>query len=288
MANNNYLYNQLVEINKKYESTSFVDIDIVDLFNIRLIEISNAKKLITNKYYSLALIYHPDKYLNQNNNIQISNITIDIDEILTGQFLSFITDIYKILINMLKEDKDNLIRIINGGDIIELNFGGDHSNLKQHFNNKQIQVNTNEINDLKNVIIDSKIDINELETMINNAESTRKEIQIENIFVNDDIMGVEFKNKFNNKFVDSIKTDNDVQKEIVPFNVLNTSQKLISNRQTTSISDITEAFEIINVNRKIHNQLLSYEDLLIKRENETNSFKVAKNFKRIESDFIID
>ena len=46
MSNNNYLYNQLVEINKQYESTSFVDIDIIDLFNIRSIDISNAKKLV--------------------------------------------------------------------------------------------------------------------------------------------------------------------------------------------------------------------------------------------------
>ena len=281
MANNNYLYDQLIEINKKYESTSFVDIDIIDLFNIRTIDINNAKKLITNKYYSLALIYHPDKFLNiVNEDIQIGNIIINIVEIQTGQFLSFITDIYKILINMLKEDKDNLHRIINGGDIIELNFGGDHSNLKQHFNNKQIQINTNEVNDLKNVIIDTKIDINELEQMINTAETTRKELKIENVFINDDINTVEFKNKFNGKFLDSIKTDNNIQKEIVPFNELNTNQKLISNRQTTSISDITEAFDIIDIDRNIQNQLLSYDELITKRETETNSFKVAKNFKK--------
>ena len=293
MANNNYLYNQLVEINKKYESTSFVDIDIIDLFNIKSIEILNAKKIITNKYYSLALVYHPDKYSNTNNDMtQIANINVNIDEIQSGLFLSFITDIYKILINMLKEDKDNLVRIINGGDIIDLNFGGDHSSLKQHFNNKQIQISTHQIDDLQAVIIDTKIDIDELNTLIDNAKFARKELQIENIFRDEDLTNVEFKNKFNNKFINSINIDKDIQTEIVPFNVLNTNQKLISNRQSTStstsVSDITEAFQIINIDRNLQNQLLSYDELISQRETETNSFKVAKNFKKIDSDFIID
>lgn len=190
---------------------------------------------------------------------------------------------------MLKEDKDNLIRIINGGELIDLNFGGDHSSLKQHFNNKQIIINTEEINNLKDVIIDTKIDTTELDNMIINEGTKRNQLQIENIFIDDDIKAVGFKSKFNDKFISTISIDGEtnIQKEIVPFNEINTNQKLITSRLTTSISDISEAFQTIKINRNIQYQSMSYDELITKRELESNSFKVAKNLKK-ESNFSVD
>jgi len=292
MSNTNYLYKQLTELNKKYESTSFVDIDIIDLFDIKAIDINSAKKIITNKYYSLALKYHPDKYHNISDDIiDIINISILIDEIKSGQFLSFINDIYKILISMIVEDRDNLVRIINGGELLELNFGGDHSNLKQHFNNKQIQIikDDQHIDDLKKVIIDTKIDLTELDNMVIDQETKRKQLQIENIFVNDDTKAVGFKTIFNDKFVNTVDTSEDIniKHDIVPYNEINTNQKLISIRQSTSISEITEAFEPIKINRNVKSQIISFDELVSRRETETISFKVAKNFKK-ESDLIVD
>ena len=287
MSKIDYLYTQLIEINNKYESTSFVDIDFIQLFHIRSIDISNIKKIITNKYYSLALKYHPDKYINNNDlTIDIYNVSIIIDEIKSGQFLSFITDIYKILIKMIDEDKDNLIKIINGEDILTLNFGGDHSNLKQHFNNQlSIKIDKNQINNLKDVIIEKKIDEKELQELINQENNKREQLKIDNLFINEDIKSNNFKTIFNDKFEDTINNTNTITStntEILPFNQLETNInfKIVSNKLTTSISDIKEAFEPIQINRKVKNEKISYEELLIRREQDSNNFKVAKNFKK--------
>ena len=287
MSKIDYLYTQLIEINNRYESTSFVDIDFIKLFHIRSIDITNIKKMITNKYYSLALKYHPDKYINNHDlTIDIYNVSIIIDEIKSGQFLSFITDIYKILIKMIDEDKDNLIRIINGEDILTLNFGGDHSNLKQHFNNQlSIKIDQNQINNLKDVIIEKKIDDKELQELINQENNKREQLKIYNLFINEDIKSNNFKTIFNDKFEDTINNINTITStntEILPFNQLETNInfKIVSNKLTTSISDIKEAFEPIQINRKVKNEKISYEELLIRREQDSNNFKVAKNFKK--------
>jgi hypothetical protein len=287
MSKIDYLYTQLIEINNRYESTSFVDIDFIKLFHIRSIDITNIKKMITNKYYSLALKYHPDKYINNHDlTIDIYNVSIIIDEIKSGQFLSFITDIYKILIKMIDEDKDNLIRIINGEDILTLNFGGDHSNLKQHFNNQlSIKIDQNQINNLKDVIIEKKIDDKELQELINQENNKREQLKIDNLFINEDIKSNNFKTIFNDKFEDTINNINTITStntEILPFNQLETNInfKIVSNKLTTSISDIKEAFEPIQINRKVKNEKISYEELLIRREQDSNNFKVAKNFKK--------
>ena len=206
MSNTDYLYNELLEINKKYESTTFVDIDFIELFCLKSINISNLKKIITNKYYNLALKYHPDKYkLSTELIISINNISIDINEIRSGQFLSFITDIYKMLINMITIDNDNLIRIIDGdgSDIQQgLNYGGDHSKLKQHFNNKSYDNSPFE-SDIKfnnEVIIDTKIDKKELQSLINVEQEKRLNLSIDKIFSEEDIKLDEFNNIFNDKF----------------------------------------------------------------------------------------
>jgi hypothetical protein len=293
MSNTDYLYKQLIKINNKYESTSFVDIDFIDLFSIRTIDKSNIKKMITNKYYSLALKYHPDKYINSDElSIDINNITIIIEEIRSGQFLSFITDIYKILIKMISEDKDNLIRIIEGDNISTINYGGDHASLKQHFNNKlSIKIDQNQINNLKEIIIDNKIDDKELQKLIDEENIKREKLKIDNIFIEEDIKSEGFKDIFNNRFETTItNTNTNTNTEILPYNELNTNLKLVSNRLSTSISDITEAFEPIQINRQMKSEIISYEELLSRREQDSNNFKVAKNLKKesIELDFVID
>ena len=289
MSNTDYLYKELTEINNKYESTTFVDIDFINLFEIKSININNIKKTITNKYYSLALKYHPDKFINSNEStIEINNISIIVDEIKSGQFLSFITDIYKILINMIIEDKDTLINMIEGNNILEINYGGDHTSLKQHFNNKSIinpNLNPNSTNNLKEVIIEKKINDKELEELINVENIKRDQLKIDNIFLEEDIKSDEFKTVFNNKFETTITNSNtNTNTEILPYNELNTSLKLISNKLSTSISDIKEAFEPIQINRKIKSELITYEELLNKREEENNNFRVAKNFKKVSID----
>ena len=283
MSKIDYLYNQLIEINNKYESTSFVDIDFIKLFNIRSIDTNNIKKIITNKYYSLALKYHPDKYINTNDGtIDMDDITIIIDDIKSGQFLSFITDIYKTLINMITIDKENLIKIINGEDLLTINYGGDHANLKQHFNNKpSIIIDQKQINTLKDVITEKKINDNELQKLIDEENIKIKNLKIDNIFIEEDIKSVEFKNIFNDKFETTLtNTNTNTTTEIMPYNSTDTNMKLISNRLTTSITDIQEAFEPININRKIKNEIISFEELLLRREHDSNNFKVAKNFKK--------
>lgn len=282
MSNIDNLYKQLIEINKKYESTTFIDIDFIELFGIRLINIDEAKKKITNKYYSLALKYHPDKYINTidiEQLIDINNILVNIDDIKSGQFLSFITDIYKILINIITEDKDNLKLIIEGCDLLSMNYGGDHSSLKKHFNSKAYNIPTNDTEKIQNEIISEiKIDDKELQKLIDIQIEKRKELNIEQIFTEDDIKSEGFKNKFNNKFETTIVNSN-VQTEILPYNELNQNIGLICK----SISDLKEAFEPIQINRKQQSEIISYEEIINRRQIEYDKFKVAKNFKK-ESD----
>jgi hypothetical protein len=118
LSNNNYLCRQLLDINKKYESSTFIDIDFIDLFNLynqSYDDLNILKKKITAKYYNLALKYHPDKYININEEIiNIKNCYITIDELKSGSFISFINDIYEMLINMIIQDTESLINLING------------------------------------------------------------------------------------------------------------------------------------------------------------------------------
>jgi hypothetical protein len=87
--NQSYLCQQLIEINKKYESCTFVDIDFIDLFGLNKNNLDNSnidfniiKKKIVTKYYNLALKYHPDKYANNTETIiNLKNCFINIDEI---------------------------------------------------------------------------------------------------------------------------------------------------------------------------------------------------------------
>jgi hypothetical protein len=278
MSNTDYLYKQLIEINKKYESTTFIDIDFIELFSIRSINIDEAKKKITNKYYNLALKYHPDKYTNVTDIdqlIDINNILVNIDDIKSGQFLSFITDIYKILITMITEDKENLKRIIEGCDILSMNYGGDHTSLKQHFNSRSYDIPNAYTEVLNNeVISEIKIDDKELQKLIDIQVEKRKELNIEQIFTENDIKSEGFKNTFNDKFETTIVNSN-VQTEILPYNELNKNIGL-----KTSISDIKEAFEPIQINRRQQSKIISFEEIISRRQTEYDTFKVAKNFKK--------
>jgi len=118
--NQSYLCQQLIEINKKYESCTFVDIDFINLYRLSNSDKSNIdlnliKKKIVTKYYNLALKYHPDKYINNEESIiNVKNCFINIDEIKSGEFIAFINDIHELLINLIVEEPESLINIING------------------------------------------------------------------------------------------------------------------------------------------------------------------------------
>ena len=81
ISGNDYLISKLTEINKKYETNSFIDIDFVELFNLQIlretIDIEIIKKKLTSKYHNLILKYHPDKFINNGDNIiEVNNIYI--------------------------------------------------------------------------------------------------------------------------------------------------------------------------------------------------------------------
>ena len=183
---------------------------------------------------------------------------------------------------MIVEDKDNLIKMIEGNDILTLNHGGDHTSLKQHFKNKQtILIDNTQINNLEDVIVDKKIDDKDLQELIYLENKKREMLKIENIFSADDIKLEGFKHIFNDKFETTIINSNtNTNTEILPYNELNTNLKLVSNKLLSSISDINEAFEPIQINRKIKPEIISYDEILSKRDIENNNFKVAKNFKK--------
>jgi hypothetical protein len=111
LTNTSFLCQQLIKINKKYESNSFVDIDFIKLFGLcpkpqrtqrTLEDINLIKKKMTAKYYNLALKYHPDKFVSSTESIlNIINCFVSIDEIKSGEFLSFINDIYEMFNQMI-------------------------------------------------------------------------------------------------------------------------------------------------------------------------------------------
>jgi hypothetical protein len=258
------LYSGLLEINKKYETTTFIDIDIIELFNLK----SHTKKTITTKYYNLALKYHPDKYNNNNNEqlIQINKTIINSEEIKTGLFLSFITDIYKLLIDNI----DDLFQLIDG-NFNSINNNGDHSKLKQS-SKKNIEIH-NEKNEFKNEkISEIKLNNGEIENLINNEKEKRHKLKIEKIFSDTEEKCDGFKNIFNDKFI-SLTPDTETTNEIIAYNELNTNNKLISTRLTTSISDINEAFQPIKINRKQIREKITYEEIINKRDIEAKNFK---------------
>ena len=256
------LYNGLIEINKKYETTTFIDIDIIELFNLK----SYTKKTITSKYYNLALKYHPDKYNNDNTEtlLQINETIIEINDIKKGLFLSFITDIYKLLIDNIND----LFQLIDG-NFNSINNNGDHSKLKQS-SKKNIEIeNNNKFQNEK--ISEIKLNNNEIQKLIENEKEKRYKLKIEKIFTDTEEKSDKFKNIFNDKFEISIP-ETETCHEIMAYNELNNDNRLISTKTTNSISDIDEAFQPMKINRKLIREQITYEEIVNKRCIDAKNF----------------
>lgn len=279
----NLLCKYLIEINKKYESTSFVDIDFLNLFGIRE-NSENLKKKITTKYYNLALKYHPDKHTNNNESIiNVANCFINIEEIKSGSFLSFINDIYEMLLNILKEDPETLLNLINGETDELLNkfdFNSDFNNLKRRFdknvNKEYYRPNVEQINEFNNEmkkqsITEIKLDSSQMESLINLEQEKRNNLKIEKVFTEEEQQNTNFKEIFNNKFEDDKEVDETIT-TIQAFNYDDSSLTLIG--LNSNISDINEAFGPIRVNNKIKKEILSYDRLLEERDNQDKLFKI--------------
>jgi hypothetical protein len=306
LLNDSYLCKQLIEINKKYSSNSFIDIDFIDLFGLNsisvktLVDLDKIKRKITAKYYNLALKYHPDKYsINKESIITIKACFVSIDEIKSGEFLSFINDIYEMINNMIIEDPESLINIINGNTDNVLNkfdINGDFFNLKRRFDvniisneynkadNKQIKEFENELNKVK--IIDSKLDENNLKYLIEQEENKREILKIDQLFTETQTIDPNFNNIFNNFFHDTKEAslnilddkDGDIT-NITAFNFNNNydlSSIVSSIGLSTSVTDISEAFSPIKVNSNIKPRLFSYDELLADRILQDKMFKNAK------------
>jgi len=302
----NPICKQLIEINKKYENCSFVDIDFIDLFAIKnnniknVSEIDQLKKKITSKYYSISLKYHPDKYINETESIiKIKNCFVKIDDIKTGLFQGFIKDIYEMLIKMIKETPEMLIDIINGKtDTLfnQFDLNNDFKHLKDRYcgyienDNKQLtkeeklnieqKLQTEQVKDIK-------IDETETKNLINIEVDKRKHINIEKIFTEQQRDDPNFSNIFNEKFKSTKNNSTNTQSnnqptiDIMPFNTESTNNDIMLSSNATHINtsscitNIDEAFEPLNINENINKQI-TYEELIKERENQAKTFKTTK------------
>lgn len=291
-----YLCKKLVEINKKYESTTFIDIDFVELFNLtnikEFVNMQIVHKKITTKYYNLALKYHPDKYKDNVTDIKVTNCLINVDDIKTGLFISFINDIYELLINMISKDQLSLISILKGETeeiLNKQNIFSDYKNLKRkqdyepYKKPSEEQVNNFE-KELNKKIQETKLDEGELINKIKLEQNKREQIKINNVFKKDVTNDV-----FNNTFVD---TKNEVLKDdvidttkTVDIEAFDNSKLIISkddkdnigsvyntHRLSNTISEISEAFEPLRVSG-FQSKKLSYDEYLEKRRLESEMFK---------------
>jgi hypothetical protein len=335
LINTSFLCIQLIEINKKYESYSFVDIDFIDLYGLNKLEktsidLNLIKKKIVTKYYNLALKYHPDKYMNnQESVINIKNCFINIEEIKSGLFLSFVNDIYELLLNLIIKEPESLINIINGNteDILnKYDLSADHNNLKRRFESnvqyEYIKPSDDQINEFKeelkkSLIVESKLTNEDLQVLTAEQKEKREKIKIENIFTDEQMIQMEQIDKssqsgnatgnatgnaiFNNVFdekKDILLTNNNLSldnmfetvQNIQPYNFgTNSTLSLGSNigygtnigSLSNTISDLSEAFEPIRVNKNTQNQSVSYEELLSQRDIQDKIFKNAKQSKTI-------
>lgn len=298
----NYLCKQLIEINKKYESNSFADIDFIELFGLHskshqtINDLDKIKRKFTAKYYNLALLYHPDKYSGRNDIINIKNCFITAGEIKSGLFLSFITDIYGMLNNMIKEDPENLINIVNGDTEQISNSVGlnnDFHNLKHKFyggickeylkpTNEQIKDFEDELTNIKKK--DTKITIDQTDVLVKNEMEKREQLKINKMFTNEQTQDkTKFKKIFNETF-DSLKDQNqnqDVKNEVeaannVICNYVSESGVGAMIGTNTSITDISEAFGPIKIINNHKERKTTLDGLISQRENQDKLFKNPK------------
>jgi len=318
LANTSYLCKQLIEINKKYSSNSFIDIDFIDLFGLNskntktIVDLDKIKKKLTAKYYNLALKYHPDKYLTAEESIiSIKNCFVSVDEIKSGEFLSFINDIHEMFNNMMTEDPESLINIINGNteDVLnKFDINGDYYNLKRRFDTNistkeylkptddQMREFEEELNKVK--IADLKINEDQLKSLIEQEQDRRENLKVDRLFTETQQADPKFNDMFNevfdstkNSFMNTPGNDQNDQSDlnnisntnIMAFNFNNNydlSTGISSTGLSTSITDISEAFGPIRVNNNSKPQTLSYEELLAQRESQDKIFKNPKLSKQ--------
>ena len=296
LDNINFLCQKLTEINKKYESKSFVDIDFIELFNLSTNNIDQIKKKLTKKYYSLALKYHPDKVNSSNKIINIKNCFVNIDDIKSGEFLSFIKDIYEMINN---EDIETLINLINGNndDILnKFNINMDHNQLKNNYV-RNIMMNDNSVasdttiddfkKELEKVkISEIKLDENQIKKLINNELEKRDEIKISNIFTDEQKESTNFKTIFNETF-DNEKTvllnEDITESSCYEIKSINFNNSLVVNgvdaysilKISNTAYDINEAFAPLKISSKLKSQnKLSYDQYLIERDSQDKLFKI--------------
>jgi hypothetical protein len=260
ISGSDYLISKLMEINKKYETNSFIDIDFIELFNLQtlkeIIDINIIKRKLTSIYHNLILKYHPDKYIN--NVDEVNNINID--DIKSGCFLSFICDIYDMLIYILKNNLDDLIDLING-EIKNKSFNDLKNNqeeiyIKEDKSIDDYKIFTDlELIELKKDFKDEKIDnINKL------IEDKKRTIVIEKIFTDEQKKESGFNNIFNSKFIDkNISNKNKESTDILLYspNNLNTMKNYYCN--------LDEAFKIQNINLNNYKNNITYDEYIKER-----------------------
>jgi len=304
LDNINFLCQKLTEINKKYESKTFVDIDFIELFGLHsnqnktIDNIDQIKKKLTTKYYSLALKYHPDKVKFSDNIVNIKNCFINIDDLKSGEFLSFINDIYEMLKQMIEEDTETLINLINGDhdDILnKYDINMDHNQLKNNYIRNTI-INDNLV--VSDVSIDNfkkqldkikiseiKIDEEQIKHLIDNELEKRDEIKIDNLFTKEQKESTDFKNIFNETFDNekNVLLNEDIIEsscyDVQPVNFNNNLSITEVDAYTTSkisntIYDIKEAFAPLKISTRLKSQnKLSYDQYLMERDSQDKLFK---------------
>jgi curved DNA-binding protein CbpA len=321
--NQSYLCQQLIEINKKYESCTFVDIDFIDLYGLQNqqhntdidVDLNIIKKKIVTKYYGLALKYHPDKYAtNEEEIINIKNCFVKTEEIKNGQFLAFINDIQQLLLNLITEEPESLINIIKGKTEDVLNkydLSADHDTLKRRFQNQNVnvgpateeQVRQFEEEMKRSLIVDAKMGKDEMETKATEEITKRDEFKVEEAFTEeqltklkecDQINMEEFNSVFNSAFEnhkdgiinglnDHNGTDNFEQmfspsNDIQPYNFNSGQTTLAYGSLSNTISELSEAFGPIKINRQ-PTQQLTFEQMMAQRKEQDEIFKNAKQSK---------
>ena len=249
ISGSDYLISKLMEINKKYETNSFIDIDFIELFNLQtlreIIDINIIKKTITSKYHNLILKYHPDKYID------------NIEDIKSGCFLSFINDIYDMLMYLLNNNLDILIDLING-EIKNKSFNDLKNNQEEIYIKEDNTINDykifteTELIELKKNFKDEKIDnINKL------IEDKKKTIVIEKIFTDEQNKKSEFNNLFNSKFIEKNKNKESTNILLYSPNNLNTMKNYYCN--------LDEAFIIQNINLNNYKNNITYDEYIKER-----------------------
>lgn len=300
---NSSIFSQLEEINKKYATASFNDINIIKLFGLddnkpcTINNIDIIKRKFTAKYYNLSLKYHPNKFTNTSQNIiQIINCGINIADITNGLFQSFITEIYELLTNLFKNEPNILIDIINGDmDGLESKnvISRDFINLKSTYSNnndrqymKPSKEQFYKFQELMSAekAIDTKLSIEDTNKLYTDKLNVREELKI------DDDLSNKIQNKkpeeFNKMFNDYFEAKkNDTVVNMEHHEPTNRDQLICFDSEpyngsiidtTLSITDLNEAFKPIEV-LKVNKQQLTYDELQLQRANEDQ--KLAKTIK---------